>query len=422
MPLEHSKRKALLGVMTSMFTTLEDLRTFLKNSLGRNMDALAVGKLGTVISGVIDRADEREWLRELIEALKEEGGDDAKAQLDAIDVTGHFSNAKVHALRAAVPDLRERAGLTDEAALDAALATRLIEVAQTVRGQGTVTPQLRRALEQLGLVAETPAGPSLEKIVNDSNSLLDIHTWLTRLTEIEGQVCRIGFQTASGLVPKGTGFLVAPDVVLTNRHVLAAVYAKDYTPEQIRVQFDYHVLRDGSVDAGTIVKLRDGDGWLIASQRHDPIDTKEHDLAEEPQPDCLDYALLRLAQKVGSAPIAANGTKERGWIDLTVTAPKAAPGSPVFIVQHPSGAPMKLALDTNGVIGYSPNALRIRYRTNTLGGSSGSPVFNQNWELLALHHAGDPKYPELDTGKYNEGIPIRTLVQHLTDKKILETL
>lgn len=91
-------------------------------------------------------------------------------------------------------------------------------------------------------------------------------------------------------------------------------------------------------------------------------------------------------------------------------------------MQHPSGLPIKLALDTEGVIGYSPNERRMRYRTNTLAGSSGSPVFNQDLEIMALHHAGDPEYPDLNTGKYNEGIPIPALLKRFSDGGVLAKL
>lgn len=424
MALEQPKRKALLDVMRSMFSTLEDFRTFLKDSLGRNTDDYAVGALPTVRSRVIDRADEQEWLRELIEALKEAGGEDARAHLDAIDVTGHFSKPRIAAFRKAVPDLSQRLGLAGDAELDAALAARLVEIAKDVRGEGSVTPELRRALEQLGLLAETPSGPALEKIVRESNSLLDIHNWIARLTEIEACVCRIAFETGSGLSPRGTGFLVAPDVVLTNHHVIAPVLDGEFNRTRVRAQFDYHVLRNGSIDAGTIVDLVDHEQkWLIAAAPHDPLDVTVHALDEEPKPKNLDYALLRLSRKVGAKPIGSAKGKNRGWLDLTKDiAPNAAVDAPIFIVQHPEGAAMKLALETKSVIGTSPKNRRIRYRTNTLSGSSGSPVFNQDWELLALHHAGDPKYPTLRTGKYNEGIPIRTLVKHLEDEQILAKL
>ena len=50
---------------------------------------------------------------------------------------------------------------------------------------------------------------------------------------------------------------------------------------------------------------------------------------------------------------------------------------------------MKLALDTKAVIGLNGNGTRLRYRTNTEPGASGSPVFTVDWSIVALHHYGD---------------------------------
>src|SRR5689334_4563589 len=90
MPLEFQKRKALLDVMTSMFSTVDDLRTFLMDRTGRHLDALSEGALANRISRVLTKADEQEWLGDLVAALKEAAGSSAKATLDTIDVTGHF--------------------------------------------------------------------------------------------------------------------------------------------------------------------------------------------------------------------------------------------------------------------------------------------------------------------------------------------
>ena len=74
---------------------------------------------------------------------------------------------------------------------------------------------------------------------------------------------------------------------------------------------------------------------------------------------------------------------------------------------------MKLAFDTEGVLGVNANRTRVTYTTNTLGGSSGSPCFNQHLELIALHHAGDPKYAPMYFPKFNEGIPISAIRERL---------
>ena len=75
-----------------------------------------------------------------------------------------------------------------------------------------------------------------------------------------------------------------------------------------------------------------------------------------------------------------------------------------MIAQHPDGKPLKLAIDTESVIGVNTNRTRVRYATNTEAGSSGSPVFDLDWKLVALHHLGDPAYDH--PAAYNQGVPI----------------
>jgi hypothetical protein len=52
-------------------------------------------------------------------------------------------------------------------------------------------------------------------------------------------------------------------------------------------------------------------------------------------------------------------------------------------------------------------------RTNTEPGSSGSPCFDQDWGLVALHHAGDPDFSFGHAAAFNEGIPFGRIVAHL---------
>jgi V8-like Glu-specific endopeptidase len=57
----------------------------------------------------------------------------------------------------------------------------------------------------------------------------------------------------------------------------------------------------------------------------------------------------------------------------------------------------------------------MQYITSTLNGSSGSPVFNDGWEVLALHHAGG-NIPEPTTQQRyfrNEGILVTSILADL---------
>ena len=71
---------------------------------------------------------------------------------------------------------------------------------------------------------------------------------------------------------------------------------------------------------------------------------------------------------------------------------------------------MKLAMDTQAVIGRNSNGTRIKYRTNTEPGSSGSPCFTMDWDIVALHHYGDPQW---QAPLFNQGVPIQLIRQRI---------
>ena len=56
----------------------------------------------------------------------------------------------------------------------------------------------------------------------------------------------------------------------------------------------------------------------------------------------------------------------------------------VYIIQHPHGGAKKIGMIHN-VVRYVDDDV-IRYWTDTESGSSGSPVFNERWQVVALHH------------------------------------
>ena len=92
--------------------------------------------------------------------------------------------------------------------------------------------------------------------------------------------------------------------------------------------------------------------------------------------------------------------------------PMPGPDNKVFVIGHPGGGGLSLG-DSQML---ASNADKMHYRTPTEGGSSGSPVFNQNWELLAIHHAGAVDMAKLDcSGTYeaNKAILIPTIVKKI---------
>jgi endonuclease G len=83
--------------------------------------------------------------------------------------------------------------------------------------------------------------------------------------------------------------------------------------------------------------------------------------------------------------------------------------SHIAIIQHPSGSPLQVAMRDNSLV-YDKS---IEYLTNTDYGSSGAPVFNDNWNVITLH-SQRVKDPNSNTWYRNRGTKIATLLR-LTD-------
>ena len=276
----------------------------------------------------------------------------------------------------------------------------LVDAARQVRPNESVFVEYAHMLG-IGLRG-LPETAELQGIIRASNSMLNLATFLSRAGEIVGQVCRVDLQGEG----EGTGFLIGPNAVLTSYHVIESIMKNEHSVQELTCCFDFKVRADGtSVNKGTSRQVIE----IAACSAYDPADLNKH--GQLPNPDNLDYALLLLEGAPGNEPIG-EGTEtgdRRGWIRIPETLHNFLPQSPLFIVQHPNRRPMKLALDTQAVIGLNGNNTRVEYKINTEPGSSGSPCFSQDWDLVALHHSGDPNWVPV----WNEGIPINLIVDHL---------
>lgn len=240
---------------------------------------------------------------------------------------------------------------------------------------------------------------------------LEVMQWREQLAGLEGRVCRV--EVGNGKV--GTGFLVGREAVLTNYHVLKDLLDGKALPGEVRCRFDFKKLANGKEAEGVAVRLH-GTDWDIDHSPYSPAEQRNRPDEALPTLDELDYALVRLERPLGTLPVDPNPrpgetVPPRGWVRVPSDAPGITPQMPVLILQHPRGEPLKLALDTEGVLAVNTNGTRVRYATNTERGSSGSPCFDLKWNLIALHHYGDPEY---NHPKYNQGVPITAIRDRLT--------
>lgn len=159
----------------------------------------------------------------------------------------------------------------------------------------------------------------------------------------------------------GTGFMVSPRLLLTNYHVLASASEA----KGIGAHFQYERVRTGGIRRGQIFEL-DPDTFFYSYRK-------------------LDLALV--AVKARSHSGAALDTF--GHIRLIAAEGKILEGHPVNIIQHPEGGPKKYATAENKLLKLLDEGY-LQYTTDTLRGSSGSPVFNVAWEAVGLHHSSVP--------------------------------
>lgn len=175
-----------------------------------------------------------------------------------------------------------------------------------------------------------------------------------------------------------TGFMIAPDILMTNNHVFTS--ADDAMDALIR--FNYQIDLSGSFLQPDEYVTDTSFFYTNAS---------------------LDYTLV----KVKGSP----GLKW-GCIKLPID-DEVKVQDDVFIIQHPGGEHKQIALSDNE-IAYVDDTV-VQYLTDTLPGSSGSPVFNDSMRLVALHHSGGliPEPSNASTHFRNEEIRVSAIVKDL---------
>lgn len=121
-----------------------------------------------------------------------------------------------------------------------------------------------------------------------------------------------------------------------------------------------------------------------------------------PTHDALDLCVVRLSP-----------TPE-GLVGLRVAneLPRRGPRTKAYVIGHPEARPMQVSLHDSALLDYDDLPRLVHYRTPTDPGSSGSPVFDESWNVIAVHHAGRRDAPRLDGQGYyeaNEGVALAAL-------------
>jgi hypothetical protein len=255
----------------------------------------------------------------------------------------------------------------------------LVEAAKKAYlGEAPVTSDQADDTTAVAALGATPAAEqtnAFEKIMGDRPTFLDV-AYLALGYQRAKAVAKLRMKFAKGWYA-GTAFLVTPDTLLTAHHNL---WTDSKRAEEVEVIFDYERSTDGPDIEGTV--LRPDPESFVGCVRDD-------------------WAVLKLREPQSTRPLAPLADKG------------ASQGDRVAIIQHPGGMLKQVALHHN-LVTYADNA-RLQYLTDTMPGSSGSPVFDAQWRVVAVHHAGGKlEQPDKKEMVYrNQGIAIQRVLAGL---------
>lgn len=213
----------------------------------------------------------------------------------------------------------------------------------------------------------------LEKIMGMESTFLPIHFLEVGLIK-SNSVARVYISDGYSY-ECGSGFLIANNFFVTNNHVIKS----EAVAKNAIIQFNYQKTSDGKLTKHEDFHLAPSEGFATSYDD--------------------DWTIVK---------ISGDANAKYGAIDLKKR--KLKVDDFVNIIQHPAGEYKQIALYHNYVT-YADGS-RVQYLTDTMPGSSGSPVFDSNWDLVALHHSGGWLVePGTSSEMYrNEGISVNVLV------------
>jgi endonuclease G len=242
----------------------------------------------------------------------------------------------------------------------------------------------------IGISEEDVSNDLFERVIGPTRDFLDIG-FFDRARAAARAVCRI-VTKQGGKVAFGTGFMVSPSLVLTNHHVFPA--AEDAAASV--AEFDY------AHDAE--LRILQVESFRLAPDKFFLTDAT------------LDFSLVAVEEKSRlGKPLA-----DYGFLPLIADEGKIVISEPVNIVQHPRGEPKQVVV-RESTLRDMPHPATVEtgrdlyayYTGDTDPGSSGSPVFNDQWEVIALHHSGVPntnqtgEFLDKDGNVWRRGDPVQ---------------
>jgi hypothetical protein len=252
-----------------------------------------------------------------------------------------------------------------------------------------------------------------------SNDFVEIY-----YPRVQRTVCAIGLGDPVNSL-KGTGFLIGPDLVLTNFHVLDAFLEVDEATGAISAKagrneifcfFDYlsgprpRVPPDAARPHSSVMVKAANSRWLVRARCM--LDNEGIPPYAVNAQNKYDYAVIRLERAIGNVPSKRSGGALRGWLSLDSGVDfLQGIGSRLVVLQHPGGA--EQLWDVGIYQKLDPSETRIWYSVNAERGASGGPAVDKQGRLFALHNASvrdATRQPDV----VNQGVRIDCILKDLS--------
>jgi endonuclease G len=202
-------------------------------------------------------------------------------------------------------------------------------------------------------------------------------------------VARVAFTNRR---PQGSGFMVSDRLFMTNNHVIPSPSEAG----QFILEFDYQRDVFGTPKTPTRFALAPDVFFLTSAETE------------------FDFTIIAVGKRIDGAHLL----DDYGSVPLLARGDKHVMGELVNVIQHPDGDFKQTVIRENQLVTRLETVLH--YVADSMPGSSGSPVFNDQWEAIALHHWGEPFTEASGPGgavirhDVNEGIRISAILRKLT--------
>lgn len=237
-----------------------------------------------------------------------------------------------------------------------------------------------------------------------SGPMFDVDVLLDGMGVVRRHVCLIEINHNYA----GTGLLVGPDLVLTAQHVVGPLIedgraiGQSHTCMELIFDFGRTITEDGRSRRNAEQRVMPAVDWLVSSSPPHPSEAARLGLPDTDGDAVskLDYALVRLSEPIGQPP--------RQCTQLRSVPHPLTEFQPISILQHPAGQRLKASFGL--ITRIPPHGARLRYTASTTNVSSGSPCWDRDFILIAMHNFGGYQTPK---GLENQGVPIDRIVAHI---------